>query len=294
MKIQIINGPNLNLLGVREPGIYGSNSFESYLPKLKAKFPDIEIEYFQSNIEGELINKLQEVGFSHDGVVLNAGAYTHTSIALQDCIRSLKCPCVEVHISNVHKREEFRHHSYISCACLGVICGFGLASYELAISGILAQKETEGRTPESCTSCAAQYCSSSSCFSQSGARLLRWQPSPSPWYPPPWSSYRWRTVRGQRDARSCRRESTPADGRVHPSAPVSYTHLVDGFDEITHALAPVGYALGYEEARLRAGLPADKHIILFVSQRVTCLLYTSISIWVKCLPAKRVPRVARV
>ena len=116
---------------------------ESYLPKLKAKFPDIEIEYFQSNIEGELINKLQEVGFSYDGVVLNAGAYTHTSIALQDCIRSLKCPCVEVHISNVHKREEFRHHSYISCACLGVICGFGLASYELAISGILAQKETE-------------------------------------------------------------------------------------------------------------------------------------------------------
>jgi len=141
MKIQIINGPNLNLLGVREPGIYGSNSFESYLPKLKAKFPDVEIEYYQSNIEGELINKLQEVGFSYDGVVLNAGAYTHTSIALQDCIRSLKCPCVEVHISNVHKREEFRHHSYISCACLGVICGFGLASYDLAIAGILAQKE---------------------------------------------------------------------------------------------------------------------------------------------------------
>ena len=141
MKIQIINGPNLNLLGVREPGIYGSNSFESYLPKLKAKYPDVEIEYYQSNIEGELINKLQEVGFSYDGVVLNAGAYTHTSIALQDCIRSLKCPCVEVHISNVHKREEFRHHSYISCACLGVICGFGLASYDLAIAGILAQKE---------------------------------------------------------------------------------------------------------------------------------------------------------
>ena len=141
MKIQIINGPNLNLLGVREPGIYGSNSFESYLPKLKAKYPDVKIEYYQSNIEGELINKLQEVGFSYDGVVLNAGAYTHTSIALQDCIRSLKCPCVEVHISNVHKREEFRHHSYISCACLGVICGFGLASYDLAIAGILAQKE---------------------------------------------------------------------------------------------------------------------------------------------------------
>ena len=122
MKIQIINGPNLNLLGVREPGIYGNNSFESYLPQLKAKYPDIEIEYYQSNIEGELINKLQEVGFSYDGVVLNAGAYTHTSIALQDCIRSMKCPVVEVHISNVHKREEFRHHSYLSAACLGVIC----------------------------------------------------------------------------------------------------------------------------------------------------------------------------
>ena len=101
----------------------------------------VEIEYYQSNIEGELINKLQEVGFSYDGVVLNAGAYTHTSIALQDCIRSMKCPVVEVHISNVHKREEFRHHSYLSCACLGVICGFGLASYDLAIAGILAQKQ---------------------------------------------------------------------------------------------------------------------------------------------------------
>ena len=140
MKIQIINGPNLNLLGVREPGIYGNNSFESYLPQLKAKYPDIEIEYYQSNIEGELINKLQEVGFSYDGVVLNAGAYTHTSIALQDCIRSMKCPVVEVHISNVHKREEFRHHSDLSAACLGVICCFVVASYYLAIAGILAQK----------------------------------------------------------------------------------------------------------------------------------------------------------
>lgn len=138
MKIQIINGPNLNLLGVREPGIYGSNSFESYLPQLKAKYPDMEIEYYQSNIEGELIDKLQNVGFSYDGIVLNAGAYTHTSIALQDCIRSLKCPVVEVHISNVHKREEFRHHSYLSPACLGVICGFGLAGYDMAIEGILA------------------------------------------------------------------------------------------------------------------------------------------------------------
>ena len=138
MKIQIINGPNLNLLGVREPGIYGSNSFESYLPQLKAKYPDIEIEYYQSNIEGELIDKLQDVGFSYDGIVLNAGAYTHTSIALQDCIRSLTCPVVEVHISNVHQREEFRHHSSLSPACLSVICGFGLAGYDMAIQGILA------------------------------------------------------------------------------------------------------------------------------------------------------------
>ena len=137
MKIQIINGPNLNLLGVREPGIYGKSSFESYLSELRGIYPDIDIAYYQSNVEGELINKMQEVGFSCDGIVLNAGAYTHTSIALQDCIRSLACPVVEVHISNVHKREEFRHHSMISCACLGVICGFGLDSYRLAIEGLL-------------------------------------------------------------------------------------------------------------------------------------------------------------
>lgn len=140
-KIQIINGPNLNLLGVREPGIYGSSSFENYLPRLRAQFPDIQIDYYQSNIEGELIDKMQQVGFEYDGIVLNAGAYTHTSIALQDCIRSLKAPVVEVHISNVHQREEFRHHSYISAACLGVICGFGLAGYAMAIEGILAQQE---------------------------------------------------------------------------------------------------------------------------------------------------------
>ena len=119
----IINGPNLNLLGRREPEIYGSNSFEAYLDELRKKMPDVNIDYYQSNIEGELINKMQEVGFTYDGIVLNAGAYTHTSIALQDCIRSLKAPVVEVHISNVHKREEFRHKSMISCACLGVICG---------------------------------------------------------------------------------------------------------------------------------------------------------------------------
>lgn len=136
MKIQIINGPNLNLLGVREPGIYGDSSFESYLPQLRDKFPDVEIEYFQSNCEGALIDKLQEVGFTYDGVVLNAGAYTHTSIALHDCVRALQCPVVEVHISNVHQREAFRHHSYIASACVGVICGFGLKSYELAVEGL--------------------------------------------------------------------------------------------------------------------------------------------------------------
>ena len=138
-KILIVNGPNLNLLGVREPSIYGHDSFESYMPQLRADFPDVKIKYYQSNVEGELINKLQEVGFDYDGIVLNAGAYTHTSIALLDCIRSLRCPVVEVHISNVHAREEFRHKSMISAACLGVICGFGLAGYKLAIEGLLGQ-----------------------------------------------------------------------------------------------------------------------------------------------------------
>ncbi len=136
MKIQIINGPNLNLLGTREPGIYGQMSFEQYLPQLQARYPDLEISYYQSNVEGELINKMQEVGFSFGGIVLNAGAYTHTSVALHDCIRSLKCPVIEVHISNVHQREPFRHQSMISSACKGVICGFGLDSYRLAIEGL--------------------------------------------------------------------------------------------------------------------------------------------------------------
>lgn len=137
MRIQIINGPNLNLLGVREPGIYGSESFETYLPQLQARYPDVQIDYYQSNVEGELINKMQEVGFEYDAIVLNAGAYTHTSIALHDCIRSLRCPVIEVHISNVHQREEFRHRSMISAACKGVICGFGLDSYRLAIEFIV-------------------------------------------------------------------------------------------------------------------------------------------------------------
>lgn len=135
-KILILNGPNLNLLGVREPGIYGSSSFDSYLPVLRERFPDMEIEYFQSNIEGVMIDKMQEVGFSYDGIVLNAGAYTHTSVALHDCIRSLRCPVIEVHISNVHTREDFRHKSLISSACRGVICGFGLDSYRLALSAL--------------------------------------------------------------------------------------------------------------------------------------------------------------
>ncbi len=136
MKIQIINGPNINLLGKREPSIYGATSFEDYLKKLESKYPDIEIDYYQSNVEGEIINKIHETGFDYDGIVLNAGAYTHTSIAIQDAIRAVNSPVVEVHISNVHKREEFRHHSMISCACVGVICGFGLDSYRLAIEAI--------------------------------------------------------------------------------------------------------------------------------------------------------------
>lgn len=143
MRIQIINGPNLNLLGTREPGIYGSSTFDSYLEELRVQYPDMQIDYYQSNIEGCLIDKMQQTGFSYDGIVLNAGAYTHTSVALQDCIRSLRCPVIEVHISNVHKREEFRHKSMISCACLGVIAGFGLDSYRLALEAIIAKHQQE-------------------------------------------------------------------------------------------------------------------------------------------------------
>lgn len=138
MKIQIINGPNLNMLGRREPGIYGQQSFDNFLPQLQARYPDVTIDYYQSNIEGELIDKMQQVGFGQcDGIVLNAGAYTHTSIALHDCIRSLQCPVIEVHISNVHQREAFRHQSMISSACRGVICGFGLDSYRLALEALI-------------------------------------------------------------------------------------------------------------------------------------------------------------
>ena len=146
MKIQIINGPNLNLLGKREPGIYGSESFESFLEALRQRFVDVQIDFYQSNVEGELIDKMQEVGFEYDGIVLNAGAYTHTSIALQDCIRSVTCPVIEVHISNVYQRESFRHHSMISCACIGVIAGFGLESYQLAIEYLTIRVSRPHRT----------------------------------------------------------------------------------------------------------------------------------------------------
>lgn len=141
MKIQIINGPNINLLGKREPGIYGARSFEDYLLELKKRYPQVVFEYYQSNVEGEMINKIHEVGFDYDGIVLNAGAYTHTSIALQDAIRAVTSPVVEVHISNVHQREEFRHQSMIACACAGVICGFGLDSYRLGVEALLAKRQ---------------------------------------------------------------------------------------------------------------------------------------------------------
>lgn len=136
-KIIIINGPNLNLLGKREPAIYGSLTFTEFLELVQLKFPMIEITYFQSNIEGELIDKLHEVGFSLDGIILNAGAYTHTSIAIGDAIKSIETPVVEVHISNTFGREEFRHQSFISAHAKGVILGFGLQSYELALQSFL-------------------------------------------------------------------------------------------------------------------------------------------------------------
>lgn len=136
MKILIINGPNINLLGKREPSIYGSVSFDDYLAQLRRRYPDVQIDYFQSNVEGFLIDRIQQDGFEADGIILNAGAYTHTSIALQDAIRAVPAPVVEVHISNVHTREEFRHKSMISCACRGVICGFGLDSYRLALEAL--------------------------------------------------------------------------------------------------------------------------------------------------------------
>ncbi|CAM4350268.1 3-dehydroquinate dehydratase [Pedobacter westerhofensis] len=139
MKIQIINGPNLNLLGRREPGIYGSRSFEEYFSELKDKYAGVaELEYYQSNVEGELINKLHEVGFSYEGIVINMGAYTHTSVAIADAIAGIKAPVIEVHISNIYAREEFRHVSLSGRNCKGVLTGFGLDGYRLAIENLLA------------------------------------------------------------------------------------------------------------------------------------------------------------
>ena len=137
MKLLILNGPNLNLLGKREPEIYGSETFEQYFETLQKKYSTITIEYFQSNSEGAIIDKLHEVGFSYDGIVLNAGAYTHTSVAIADAISGITTPVVEVHISNVHQRETFRHHSFLSPVCKGVILGFGLKSYELGVESLI-------------------------------------------------------------------------------------------------------------------------------------------------------------
>lgn len=140
MKILIINGPNLNLLGIREKSIYGDQSFDDYFKALQKAYPEIELQYFQSNHEGALIDEIHDKGFTVDGIVLNAGAYTHTSIALGDAIRAVKSPVIEVHISNVHTREEYRHHSMISAACRGVIAGFGMDSYRLAIEALINKK----------------------------------------------------------------------------------------------------------------------------------------------------------
>ncbi|WP_318312471.1 type II 3-dehydroquinate dehydratase [Flagellimonas crocea] len=137
MKLMIINGPNLNLLGKREPEVYGSTTFEDYFGQLKKKFPDVELEYYQSNIEGELIGKIQEVGFDYDGIILNAAAYTHTSVGIGDAVKAVETPVIEVHISNTHQREEYRHVSFISPGAKGVILGFGLQSYDLAIQSFL-------------------------------------------------------------------------------------------------------------------------------------------------------------
>lgn len=137
MQLLILNGPNLNLLGQRQPEVYGNQSFDSYFDELKLQFPSVQLDYFQSNVEGEIINKLQEVGFSYDGILLNAGAYTHTSVAISDCIKAITSPVVEVHISNTFSRETFRHQSYISPHVKGVIIGFGLKSYAIAIQSFL-------------------------------------------------------------------------------------------------------------------------------------------------------------
>lgn len=148
-KILIINGPNLNLLGRREPDVYGSEDMETCLETLRATFPNVQIDYFQSNVEGALIDKIQETGFTYDGIVLNAGGYTHTSVALHDCIRAVKSPVVEVHVSNIFAREEFRRRSIISPACRGTICGFGIDGYRLAVEALLGgEGQRKAKRPE--------------------------------------------------------------------------------------------------------------------------------------------------
>ncbi|MEX2513298.1 MAG: type II 3-dehydroquinate dehydratase [Cyclobacteriaceae bacterium] len=139
MKIIIINGPNLNLLGKREPEIYGSQTFEDYFETLKAKYPDLNLTYYQNNVEGELVNKIHEVGFHYDGILINAGAYTHTSIAISDAIAGINTPALEIHISNIYKREEFRHKSIISKECIGMIAGLGLVGYDLGLQYFIAK-----------------------------------------------------------------------------------------------------------------------------------------------------------
>lgn len=141
MKIQIINGPNLNLLGKRETSIYGSQSFETFFEKLKERFPSVEIFYYQSNVEGEIINKLHEVGFTFDGIILNAGAYTHTSVAIHDAIGGITVPVVEVHISNVHAREDYRHKSLITSKCVGMLTGFGMEGYAMALTFLINKEK---------------------------------------------------------------------------------------------------------------------------------------------------------
>jgi len=140
MKIQIINGPNLNLLGKREPSIYGNQSFDEFFETLRARFPNLELHYYQSNVEGEIINKLHEVGFSFNGIIINAGAYTHTSVAIHDALGAIKTPAIEVHISNVYAREEFRHKSLITSKCIGMLTGFGMEGYAMALDYFSTKK----------------------------------------------------------------------------------------------------------------------------------------------------------
>lgn len=136
-KIEIINGPNLNLTGIREPEVYGSTTMEEYLAELRKQFPEVEIGYYQSNVEGELIDRIQQVGFGVDGLIVNMGGYSHTSVALRDALLAVTAPAVEVHLSNIFSREEYRHHSFITSACLGMVCGLGLKGYEMALSALV-------------------------------------------------------------------------------------------------------------------------------------------------------------